>query len=196
MTNNKLYGALFVFIWIFIILLFTKWQYDQFQLLTTEKEALQISLDEKRKQENELKSIDLYLTDKKKVEEVVTEISGNKEKLEKMKADIPKYVKWVKEDEVLKYIYDMISRTNQARITNLSISSGVVWQMQFLESDINLSIELPNEAVLRNLLTKLYNSEEYKFFIPTLNYQEKEQVLGDNTIPSIQVQIPLKVYYK
>lgn len=196
MTNNKLYGALFVFIWIFIILLFTKWQYDQFQLLTTEKEALQISLDEKRKQENELKSIDLYLTDKKKVEEVVTEISGNKEKLEKMKVDIPKYAKWVKEDEVLKYVYDLISRTSQSRITNLSISSWVVWQMQFLESDINLSIELPNEAVLRNLLTKLYNSEEYKFFIPTLNYQEKEQVLGDNTIPSIQVQIPLKVYYK
>lgn len=196
MTNNKLYWALFVFIWIFIILLFTKWQYDQFQLLTTEKEALQISLDEKRKQENELKSIDLYLTDKKKVEEVVTEISGNKEKLEKMKADIPKYAKWVKEDEVLKYVYDLISRTSQSRITNLSISSWVVWQMQFLESDINLSIELPNEAVLRNLLTKLYNSEEYKFFIPTLNYQEKEQVLGDNTIPSIQVQIPLKVYYK
>lgn len=200
MKNTKLTWVAIVFLSIFLIIFFTKWQIYAFVEKRTQKENLLKENTEKNREHLELKLIDLYLNDKKKVDEIIAEKPDlKKDFLEKIKQEIPKYKKEFKEEEILNYIYSEIYKlnrvTSQVKINNLTITPGVVSPMQFLESDINLSIEVVNEKILRNLLNTLVSSDEYKFFIEKLTIPEKENNL-DSAKNTIQIQIPLKIYYK
>lgn len=200
MKNTKLTWVAIVFLSIFLIIFFTKWQIYAFVEKRAQKENLLKENTEKNNEHLELKLIDLYLNDKKKVDEIIAEKPDlKKDFLEKIKQEIPKYKKEFKEEEILNYIYSEIYKlnrvTSQVKINNLTITPGVVSPMQFLESDINLSIEVVNEKILRNLLNTLVSSDEYKFFIEKLTIPEKENNL-DSAKNTIQIQIPLKIYYK
>lgn len=200
MANNKLTWTALIILSLFVILLFTKWEIEAFQLARAERQTLEETNKTKSEEHKKLDSVNSFLNSKKKVEELVAEFpSFKKERLEELKLAIPKYSVEFKEDEILSEIYSLISNsarwTNSVSIKNLNLTPWVVWPMQFLESNINLSLEVPNEKVLRNILDKLNKTEKYKYFITSLNYQKPEN-LSENWINNIQIQIPLKVYYK
>lgn len=181
--NKNVFWYLFIVIWLFIILLFTWPEIKNWQALKAEKKEL-------IEKENYINS------EYEKYSKIKNEILNWGEKTE----EIAKYTKEVKEDEVLTFIYSNIEKINatlttqKISIKNLTISKPQINQMWLKESNINLSLEVPSEAKLKEILKFLTNNEEYKFFITSLNYTTENS--GGLNWTGFSIQIPLKVFYK
>lgn len=181
MSNSKLLSYVFVIIGLFIIVLVTKWQVYNFQAVRAEKEALLKTEIEKK---SELEQI------QKLKKDLASDTSS----------EVYKYTSVLKEDELINFIYSEIDKSNkrsssQIIINSLNISSAQLNQMQFLESNINLNLTVPNEIRLKSILDMLNKNEKYKFFITSLTYDTEKQD-SDSENLGFQVTIPLKIFYK
>gem|GEM_PF-879302 len=74
--------------------------------------------------------------------------------------------------------------------------------MQFLESNVNLSLTVPSEKKLTQVIKELMEAKQYKFFITNLSYNSENAENKDNQSSDLssvsqgfQVVIPLKVFY-
>lgn len=173
--NSKILGHIFVIIWLFILVLFTKWFVWDFTNLNYEKEQLTQTEQEKKQ---ELEKLQAYEA--------------------KTSPEAEKYTKEIKEDEILDFIYSEIEAINKkiwwkVRIDSLSLTSAQKNELQFLESNINLVVTVPTEKKLKDILTFLTTTDEYKFFITRLTY---EVGVSETGATDFQVTIPLKVFYK
>lgn len=132
------------------------------------------------------------------------EITKNNEvkKLLESNSDITwKYLSKVSEDEIVQYIYDYVQKYNQDNdnndittkviISDLSITQAVKNDMWFLQSDINLSVDIYNYQSMISLLDFLTSSEsKYKIFIDNFSYPKETEELW-----SFNINIPLKIYH-
>jgi hypothetical protein len=101
----------------------------------------------------------------------------------------------VKEDEIIDYLYSYIEETNRRNwitlIKNISISNPKKTEIWFNETDINLTLTIPNEKKLKTILLFLTSSKsKYNFFINSFNYP-----YGKNDW-DFTVTLPLKLLYK
>ena len=97
------------------------------------------------------------------------------EELKNDSSEFEKYTKWLKENELVNFIYSKIEELNKNKnsiitIKDLSITSAQINNMQFLESNIQLTLQVPTEFMLKNVLKMLNKNDEYKFFITSLTY--------------------------
>lgn len=181
MNNTKLIWTWFVILWLFIIVIFTKSQIFNLQTLRAENEGL-VSTEISKKEEHD------------KLSKIKEDLAVNKN------SEVSKYLNPVKEDEILNFIYSEVDKLNdkssfKTEILNLSVTKWQLNDMQFLESDINLTLSFQDESSLKNILNILISNDKYKFFITSINYipWDNESESEDS---SFQITIPLKVFYK
>jgi hypothetical protein len=103
----------------------------------------------------------------------------------------------IKEDEILEYIYSKIETDNlnyedwAAVVRNISITKGDINEIGFNEATLNLSLRLPSEQRLMDILDFFtWEESKYKFFINSFVYPKI------STWSSFNVNIPLKIFYK
>lgn len=184
MNNTKFISTLLIFISLFVIILFTKWQIFRVSELNNVISEAQAKKDDLVKEYNKLESI-------------------KNNKLKSKLSDIEKYTKKLKEDELLDFIYSEIFRLNLSSssyvkkqpiiISGLKISDSQLNLLNFYESNIDLNLVVPNESRLREVLNILNNNDKYKFFITSLNYENNKE--NQESWDWITVSIPFKVFY-
>lgn len=190
--NNKFLWGIFVFLGLFIIVLFVKWEVLKLQELNAAKENLQVQIESVKSEHEKLKKISNSLD------------KNNKDFDQETLSLVEKFSNSLKEDELLEFMFSKISRLNwvssslikrpQVEIKNISITQARENLMKFLESDINFSVKVPNETKLKEVLTFLNNNEKYKFFITSLTYEKNKD--SSSNSEEIEISIPLKVFYK
>ena len=176
-NNNKIYSYLIIILALFILVLFTKTQFERIQL----------SLDEKHIAETELQSV------RNKVEAL-----NNIEALYNENPEIvSKYLVDFREDEIIDYIYSSIEEGNMwdknwiALVRSLSLKEWSVNEVGFLETDLLLNLRIPSESRMIEILDFFIKEDsKYKFFIDSFN-------LPNSTSSSwFNVTVPLKIFYK
>jgi hypothetical protein len=105
-----------------------------------------------------------------------------------------KYSVEINEDEIIDYLYSYIERTNGldwvAFIRAISIWEASETEIWFKETSVNLSIKIPNEKRLKEILDFLTSSKsKYNFFLESFTFPYGKT---DN---SFNVSIPLKIIY-
>ena len=181
MNNSTLKSLGLILIWAFVVVLWMMPQITKFTNIQAEKESLvnkEKTLDEEY---NKLKKID--------------------EELKNDSSEFEKYTKWLKENELVSFIYSKIEELNKNKnsiitIKDLSITPAQINSMQFLESNIQLTLQVPTEFMLKNVLKMLNKNDEYKFFITSLTYDPNNINSSDWQSSGFSVTIPLKVFYK
>jgi len=173
--NNKFISYFIMLITFFILILVTKGIIVNIQENNDLKDSYKIELDSKTEQ--------LEKINKKKI------------MLNKSSENIDKYNIVVKEDEIIDYLYSYIEETNRRNwitlIKNISISNPKKTEIWFNETDINLTLTIPNEKKLKTILLFLTSSKsKYNFFINSFNYP-----YGKNDW-DFTVTLPLKLLYK
>lgn len=175
--NNKLYWYIIILLTLFILVLFTRNQISSIQVNLDEKQNLEIDLENKRQELQALNDI--------------------KVKVEAEWNNIEKYLNKIKEDEIIDYIYSKIEEDNLkytdgvSTIRNLTITEWEINEIWFYESNISLSLRVPNEDRLFKILDFFVKKDsKYQFFIDSFSYPK---VTSDS---SYNVTIPLKVFYK
>lgn len=173
-NNNKFVSYLIILFSLFILFLVT---YNQY-------EVLQVNLDIKN---------NLEFNKKAKLEE----IEKNKTIENKLKSDInitKKYLVNVSEDEIVKYIFDYVENYNSDNskiyISDISLTKWVINDLWFLESDINLSLNVSNYDTMKRFLDFFVSpNSKYNFFIDNFDFP------NDSREWSFNINIPLKIYY-
>jgi len=170
-AKNTLIANVLIIISLFVLLLFTKDYYFNLQNNEEQNEALTMQLEDKQ---NELK----------KFEEIKQKIENSDNK------DVEKYNKDFNEDEVISYLYGLTEeRDSGLKIISLTLNTGKTNKEWFKEGDITINLNTDSEEKLLNLIWTLNESEEYKFFIESLDYPYNQK-------GAFKVTLPLKVYYK
>ncbi len=173
--NNKFISYLIILITFFILVLVTKWEILKLQENVDLKDSYKIELEDKINK--------------------LAEINEKKSMLNKSSEDIDKYELKIKEGEIINYIYSYIEETNRRNgvviIKNISISDPTKTEIWFDETNINLSLIIPNEEKLKTILLFLTSPKsEYNFFIDSFNYPFWKWEWD------FTVTIPLKILYK
>ena len=170
--NNKFWSFILIVIWLFILVLFTKDQVFDLQYVSAERETLISKREQKTKEHSNLSNISKEIK------------------------------KW--ELEFVYKVVDKINSTwaNKVTINNLSLTNAKLNNMQFLESNVNLSLTVPSEKKLTQVIKELMEAKQYKFFITNLSYNSENAENKDNQSSDLssvsqgfQVVIPLKVFY-
>lgn len=199
MNNEKMTSIAIILVSLSILVLFWKGQISSFFENREIKSNLSIERDELKEEYEKISAIDWYLKWTKSDKELENFISKSEiSKLKEIKLEIPKYVKEVKENEVLKFIYGEIYKLNsnklasQITINSISISEPKENIIKFLESDITLNLQVPSRDKLKDILNVFTKTSEYKFFITSLNFDDSNLVGGNG----FSVTIPLKILHK
>lgn len=199
MNNEKMTSIAIILVSLSILVLFWKSQISSFFENREIKSNLSIERDELKEEYEKISAIDWYLKWTKSDKELENFISKSEiSKLKEIKLEIPKYVKEVKENEVLKFIYSEIYKLNsnklasQITINSISISEPKENIIKFLESDITLNLQVPSRDKLKDILNVFTKTSEYKFFITSLNFDDSNLVGGNG----FSVTIPLKILHK
>ena len=186
--NNKFWSFILIVIWLFILVLFTKDQVFDLQYVSAERETLISKREQKTKEHSNLSNI-------------------SKEIKKWEIKELDKYSTPLKEGELLEFVYKVVDKinstwTNKVTINNLSLTNAKLNNMQFLESNVNLSLTVPNEKKLTQVIKELMEAKQYKFFITNLSYNSENAENKDNQSSDLssvsqgfQVVIPLKVFY-
>lgn len=172
--NNTFISYLIILISLFILFLITYKQYEQ----------LQLNFDEK----NQLSSEEITLSNE------VKELENLSNKLKEDNTKIKKYLQWFSEDEIIKYIYDYVENYNKEEniiyITNISMTKWIKNDLWFMQSNINLSVNVSNYDTMKRFLDFFTsNNWKYNFIIDNFNFP------NDGREGSFNLNIPLKVYY-
>ncbi len=177
-NNNKIYGYIIILISIFILILVTRIQISDAQLKLDE-----ISINSNIENDSRNKLTKLNEIEKKLKDADTTKVSP--------------YLMEIKEDEILEYIYSKIESDNlnyddwAAVVRNISITKGDINEIGFNEATLNLSLRLPSEQRLMDILDFFtWEESKYKFFINSFVYPKI------SSWSSFNVNIPLKIFYK
>lgn len=177
MNNNAKYKFLtylFLLLTVFVVFLFSKNIYTQITENTKQKEALNVQLQEKNTQYQEISKIKSDIDAGQ-----ITDINFDK------------FLSPFSEDELLNYFYAYANNNpSKVQIQTLSLSEGAYNEFWFMEAKIDLWVTFSSEKDMLDMITFLQNSQKYNLFIHEFNYS-----LGENISP-ISVNIPLKVLYK
>jgi len=174
-NNNKFISYSIVLIWLFVVFLFTKGQvisiYENLDLIETHSNTL----DEKNTRLWELNTLKNSLVNSQKL--------------------IDKYNIEIKEDEIIDFIYSSIERTNDingvSTVKNITISDPVKTELWFNQSLINISLRLPNEERLKEIINIfISDTSKYKFYINSFNFP-----YWDNSW-NFNVSLPLVILHK
>ncbi len=175
--NNKIYWYIIILIALFIFVLFTRWQFSEMQVKLDEVSINEFSEQESRNRLSELNKIQNEIK--------TSDISYEN------------YLVEINEDEIIDYIYWKIEEDNLtyndwiAIVRNLSISKWDINEIGFNEATINLSMRVPSEQRMMNMLNFLTKEDsKYKFYITSFDYPKVNQ--GS----SFNINIPLKIFYK
>lgn len=152
-----------------------------------------------------------------KIQEKKSEETEKRQEVKKLKAlkkqtdlQLEKYTKQVQENELVEYLYSTIEKLNTSRsaagsvfVKSLKISKGTKNEIWFLESSIDLTVQIWSEIKMKQLLdTLLSETSDYKFFIPSFSYEKPDSNVPDAVAAwrweteSFEVNIPLKIFYK
>lgn len=175
--NNKIYSWLIILVSLFILVLFTKWQFEQ----------IQISLDEKRIEESKHDDARNKL---QKLNEIET-------KLNQEEKTISQYINNFSEDDIIEYIYNEIEDKNLGwekwitTVRSLSIQDSSINELWFMESSLILNLRVPSLDRMKEILDFFVNEDsKYKFFIESFTMPNN---ISENWF---NITIPLKVFYK
>ena len=144
--NNKFWSFILIVIWLFILVLFTKDQVFDLQYVSAERETLISKREQKTKEHSNLSNI-------------------SKEIKKWEIKELDKYSTPLKEDELLEFVYKVVDKinstwANKVTINNLSLTNAKLNNMQFLESNVNLSLTVPNESLWKlnntNFLSQIF----------------------------------------
>lgn len=181
-NSNKFVWYIIILISLFIIILFAKDQLMQIQVNNDEKVINEFKFQEKRNE--------------------ITRLDEIKKKLNTSEVNIEKYLisedgEWIKENEIIDYIYSKIEDDNLkytdgiAVIKNISITEWSVNEMWFMESNVTLNLKVPSEDRMFKILNFFSSKDsKYQFFIDTFTYPNVE------TESSFNITLPLKIFYK
>lgn len=190
MNNNykKILSYVLVLASLFIIVLFTKdYVFD-----------MQANLDIKNSKNQEIK-------EKREEFKKFTEIKNKLKKEEN--TEVSKYTITPTEDEIIDYIYSMVEDWNLwksvpishwlATIKSISMTKWKKNELWFLESDITLNLSVQKESRLKDILNFFVSDKsKYKFFIDSFSYEKPKITDVINNNASIDITIPLKIFYK
>ncbi len=173
--NNKFISYIIILAAFFVVILFTK---DQIVMI----------------QENR----DLRDTYTIKLKDTTTKLEKINEKrtmLNNSSENIDKYDIFVKEDEIIDYLYSYIEESNRKNwvsiIKNISISDPHDTELWFKETVINFNLLVPSEEKLKRILDFLTSPKsKYNFFISSFAYPYWDIEWN------FEVTIPLKILYK
>lgn len=173
-NNNKFVSYLIILASLFILVLFTK---DKVQ-------SINENLDLKETYTNTLKESKTKLT----------ELNNLKNSLASSQENLDKYNVVINEDEMIDYIYSSIEKTNGRNgittIKNVDISEPAETELWFKESLINLSLRIPNEEKLKQILDVFTSKDNrYNFIVTSFTFPY------GSTEWNFSVTIPLKILH-
>ena len=175
--NNKIYSYIIILISLFILVLFTKSQFEK----------IQVSLDEKNIEQSNLEN----------ARNKVQRLNDTEAKLAKESDIVAKYTTKFSEDELISYIYWEIEKQNMwwenwiVSVRSLSIQEWLTNELWFNESNIILNLRVPSVERMKSTLDFFISEDsKYKFFIDSFNVPTSTPETWFN------ISIPLKVFYK
>ena len=175
--NNKIYWYLIIFLALCIVILFTRTQINELQILKDEQIQNESALEEARSE--------------------VERLNGIEARLNSSEVDISNYLSEFKEDEIIDYIFWQIERDNMSSsdwivlVRNISMTEWIVNELWFYESNVMLSLRVPNEDRMFRMLDFFVREDsKYKFFIESFSSPANASEWNFN------VSIPLKIFYK
>ena len=177
--NNKFVSYFIILIWLFILVLFSKDEFNIMQENIDTKDTYNEALKIKRDKIQSLNNIKNELKIKK------WEISK----------EVEKYSQIFTENELINYFYWYIetldSKKNELTIKSINFSEWVKNELWFIESNINLNISVIDKNTMMNFLNFLTEDKsKYKFFINNFSYP------NDGKEWWFSLAIPLKLFYR
>jgi hypothetical protein len=174
-NQNKLLFYFLLLIWLFLILSFSKSSYLSVLKNLDTLELKNVEYIEKEKISNELDKISKDLWNSK---------------------NLVKYTHEVKEDELIDYFYNFVSTSRSWSgfiiIDSISFDKWAKNQYAFNEWRINLALTVSDEQELFQMLDFItHEDSSYKFFIDSFSFPN-----DPNKVGSLQVNIPIKMFYK
>jgi len=174
--NNKFVSYLLVLVSLFILVLFTKDIIKKIYENKDLKETYSTSLQEKK--------------------DKLTKLNELKTKSSSSQVMINKFSVEVKEDELLDYLYGYIEKINGKEwityIKTVNINDTKESDLWFNETDIDITLRVPNEVTLKKILDYLLvTNSKYNFYLRSLSFKYDSFENGN-----IDVSIPLKVLQK
>ena len=187
--DNKFISYLILLISLFVIVLFTK---DQFNVM-------QEKLDSKNTYNKELK---LKREKLDSINKIKNELNSNNgaEKSSEFK-EVEKYNISFSENELIDYFYGYIEslesidskglKAQELVIKNINFSEWIKNELWFIESNINLNISVLDENAMLKFIDFLTDEEsKYKIFIETFSYPNNKKEWW------LDLVIPLKLFYR
>lgn len=165
---------------------------------------------------NMIFDVQANLEKKTQQEALVQEKTNELNRLSKLKnvnsEEVEKYVKEIKENEIIEYVYGLIETLNLSRelgrgsisVQNLTLTQPKQNEYGFLETDINLQIQVTSETKMKKLLDRLVAEDApYKIFITSFAYETPDVTTSESVSAThgqqseaFSVTIPLKIFYK
>lgn len=182
LKNNQFLSYLVVLLSLFILVLFTKDQIMNMQTNLDQVEILNWEYSKVRATQEEFKKIEREVGQQDSVTKRYL-ISSDSEKI------------GFTEDEMLNYFYSYADKlqswSGTLNVKSINISDVSENEMGFLESKINLNVEVSNEETMKIFLDYLVSKDaKYRFFIESFNYP------FDGREWTFNVQLPLKIFYR
>lgn len=174
-NQNKLLFYFFILISLFILITFSKGSINSIISNLDEIETKKIELQSKEKLSKELDDISKNIANK---------------------PELKKYINEVKEDELLDYFYNYVAISRSwswfTVIDSINFDKWSKNEYWFNEWRINLTITVSDEQELFKMLDFIVSKEsKYQFFIDNFSFPN-----DSNIVWSIQVNIPIKMFYK
>ena len=173
--DNKFISYLVILLSLFVLVLFTKTEVMNMQENFDAKDTVELELQAKTNELSELNEIE--------------------KKLKKDDSATKRYEVSITEDKLMNYFYGYIetidSQVGSIGIKSISISEEKENELGFLETSVTLSLNVSNEAVLKQFLDfTVQESADYQFFIDSFFFPTDWREGG------FSVNLPLKLYYK
>ena len=173
--DNTFISYLIILASLFVLVLFTRVEYEKLQSNLDIRDSHLASVEEKKEELNRLNKIKASINDDDK--------------------EYVKYVTDIKEDELIDYLYTYIESLNSEKgivnIKNINISEPKKNELGFTQTDIAIQIIVSNELTMNQFLDFLtWPNSQYNFFLDSFSYP------NDGRKWAFSVNIPLKIFYK
>ena len=173
-NQNKILSMLLILLSLFIFVIFTKDSYSELLINMNAHEESDILYNSTKEELNILS---------KRSKEL--KWSGSW-------AETAKYLKWLKEDEIIRELYWYVEESSKNWELKLLSTTFNKWsknEMGFNEVTIQVNVRVPNMKALSSFLDFIVDNEDYKFFVTQLS-------LPRETNKKFNIQIPITYFYK
>ena len=173
--DNTFISYLIILASLFILVLFTRGEYEKLQSNLDIRDSHLATVSEKKEELNRLNQI--------------------KANIKSDDTEYKKYLASIKEDELIDYLYTFIESLNSEKgivnIKNINISEPKKNELGFTQTDIAIQIIVSNESTMNRFLDFLTSpSSQYNFFLDSFSYP------NDGRKWAFSVNIALKIFYK